>query len=123
MVKPSFESTSRKLLSIFFSFCRRAASWGLLQMAGSVSLASISLICSDFWAISKKPPKVGGFLLQFGEQAFQLNEFHGPIVAGLAGLVKGPAAGVVGRLPLFSQNRILSFCQSSLRLSLPLFDE
>jgi hypothetical protein len=50
-------------------------------MAGSVSLESISFIRSVFWDISKKPPEVGGFLLQFGEQAFKLNKFHEAIVA------------------------------------------
>jgi hypothetical protein len=43
---------------------------------------------SAFLAISKKPPKVGGFLLQFGEQAFELNEFHARIVTGFAYPVK-----------------------------------
>lgn len=43
---------------------------------------------SAFLAISKKPPKVGGFLLQFGEQVFELNEFHEAIVAGFADSVK-----------------------------------
>jgi hypothetical protein len=92
-VKPSLESTSRKPFRIFFSFCRRAASWGLLQMAGSVSLSSIWRILSVFWAISKKPPKIGGFLLQFGKQAFQLNEFHAGIVAGFAPAVKEVVKG------------------------------
>jgi hypothetical protein len=53
-------------------------------MAGSVSLASISFMRSVFWDISKKPPEVGGGLLQFGEHAFELNEFHAGIVLGLA---------------------------------------
>jgi hypothetical protein len=53
-------------------------------MAGSVSLASISFMRSVFWDISKKPPEVGGGLLQFGEHAFELNEFHAAIVLGLA---------------------------------------
>jgi hypothetical protein len=70
MAKLSFPSTSRKLFRIFLSFCRRAASWGLFHMAGSVSLTSISFIWSAFLAISKKPPEVGGLLLQFGEQIF-----------------------------------------------------
>ena len=57
-------------------------------MAGSVSLTSISFIWSAFLAISKKPPEVGGLLLQFGEQAFKLNEFHVLIVAGFTDSVK-----------------------------------
>jgi hypothetical protein len=57
-------------------------------MAGSVSLASISFMRSVFWDISKKPPEVGGGLLQFGEHAFELNEFHAAIVAGFARSVK-----------------------------------
>jgi len=60
-------------------------------MAGSVSLASISLMRSAFWGISKKPPEVGGLLLQFGEQAFELNKFHARIVAGFANPVKDSA--------------------------------
>jgi len=70
----------KKPFRIFLSFCRRAASWGLPQMAGSVSLASISFIWSAFLDNSKKPPEIGGFLLQFGEQSFKLNKFHGAIV-------------------------------------------
>jgi hypothetical protein len=62
-------------------------------MAGSVSLASISLMRSVFWDISKKPPEVGGGLLQFGEHAFELNEFHVGIVAGFAYPVKDLADG------------------------------
>jgi hypothetical protein len=57
-------------------------------MAGSLSLASISFIFSVFSDISKKPPKVGGFFLQFCEQIFQLNEFHARIVNGFAAAVK-----------------------------------
>ena len=83
-----FCSTCTKLFRIFFSFARRADSWGLFQMAGSLSLASISFIFSVFSDISKKPPEVGGFLFQFGEQIFELNEFHGAIVAGFDASVK-----------------------------------
>ena len=77
-----------KLLRTFFSFASLADSCGLLQMAGSVSLASISQICSAFWAISKKPPKVGGFFLQFGKEVFYLYQFHGSIVNGFGVDVK-----------------------------------
>jgi hypothetical protein len=88
MAKFSFWSTSRKLFRIFLSFASRADSWGLFQMAGSFSLVSISFIWSVFLAISKKPPEVGGLLLQFGEQAFELNKFHVAIVAVFAATVK-----------------------------------
>jgi hypothetical protein len=57
-------------------------------MAGSVSLTSISFIRSAFLDISKKPPEVGGLLLQFGEQSFQLNKFHAGIVTVFAPAVK-----------------------------------
>jgi len=57
-------------------------------MAGSISLASISLMRSDFWAISKKPPEIVGFFLQFGEKTFYLYQFHGPIVNGFSVAVK-----------------------------------
>jgi hypothetical protein len=57
-------------------------------MAGSVSLASISFICSVFWDISKKPPEVGSFFLQLGEKIFYLYQFHGPIVNGFSASVK-----------------------------------
>ena len=76
------------LLRIFFSLASRADSFGLLQMAGSVSLASISLICSDFWGISKKPPKVGGFFLQLAKKVFDLYQFHTPIVNAFSAAVK-----------------------------------
>jgi hypothetical protein len=79
----------KKLFRIFFSFCRRAASWGLLQMAGSVSFVSISFIWSAFLDNSKKPPEVGGLLLQFSEQTFNLNKFHARIVAVFTPAVKG----------------------------------
>jgi hypothetical protein len=57
-------------------------------MAGSISLASISFICAIFWDISKKPPEVGGFFLQFGEKIFYLYQFHTPIVNGFSAAVK-----------------------------------
>jgi len=57
-------------------------------MAGSVSLESISFIRSVFWDISKKPPEIGGFLLQLGEQASELNKFHARIVAVFSCAVK-----------------------------------
>jgi len=57
-------------------------------MAGSVSLASISLIRSVFWAISKKPPEIGGFLFQLDEEVFDLRQFHALIVNGFAVAVK-----------------------------------
>jgi hypothetical protein len=51
-------------------------------------LASISLICSDFWGISKKPPKVGGFFLQLAKKVFDLYQFHTPIVNAFSAAVK-----------------------------------
>jgi hypothetical protein len=57
-------------------------------MAGSVSLASISFIFSLFWDISKKPPEVGGFFLQFGKKIFYLYQFHDRIVNGFCVAVK-----------------------------------
>jgi hypothetical protein len=77
-----------KLFRIFFSFAKLADSWGLFQIAGSLSLASISFMRSVFLGISKKPPEVGGFLLQLGEQTFELNKFHDAIVTGFAVMVK-----------------------------------
>jgi len=57
-------------------------------MAGSVNWASISFIFSLFWAISKKPPEVGGFFLQFGKKIFYLYQFHDRIVNGFSVAVK-----------------------------------
>jgi hypothetical protein len=86
----SFWSTFKKLFRTFLSFARRADSWGLFQMAGSLSLASISFICSVFLAISKKPPEVGGFLFHFDEQIFELNKFHASDCSGFCGCGQGP---------------------------------
>jgi hypothetical protein len=52
---------------------------------------------SAFLAISKKPPKVGGFLLQFDKKVFDLNEFHVRIVAVFAYLVKDLNQGRKGK--------------------------
>jgi hypothetical protein len=62
---------------------------------------------SDFWGISKKPPKVGGFLLQFGEQGFKLNKFHAQIVAGFSAGVK-PHPRTPPRCGMASPNASLS---------------
>ena len=87
----SLWSILTKLFSSFFSLASRADSCGLLQMAGSVSLASIAFICSVFWGISKKPPKVGGFFLQFTEKVFDLCQFHALIVNAFSLAVKTKA--------------------------------
>jgi hypothetical protein len=57
-------------------------------MAGSLSWASISFIFSAFFDISKKPPEIGGFFLQFRKKIFYLYQFHGRIVNGFAAAVK-----------------------------------
>jgi hypothetical protein len=57
-------------------------------MAGSLSWTSISFIFSAFLDISKKPPEIGGFFLQFCKKIFYLYQFHGRIVNGFSAAVK-----------------------------------
>ncbi len=45
--------------------------------------------------MSKKPPEVGGFLLQLGEKAFELYHFHNWIVNGFRTTVKVRSCGML----------------------------